>query len=86
MLQLIRERLGAAAHQHAVDQADRALQEILAMEEVRGEAALMHWFVFFLCVLSAGTCSKEQEGVQDQELRKRARASSLFVCISVAEV
>ena len=38
VLDLIRERLGAAAYQHAEDQADRALQEILAMEEVRDGA------------------------------------------------
>ena len=35
MLQLIRERLVAATRQHAAEQAERAHQEILVMEEVR---------------------------------------------------
>ena len=34
MLKLLRERLVAGARQHAVNQAERAQQEILAMEEV----------------------------------------------------
>ena len=38
MLPLIRERLVAGARQHAADQAERAQQEILAMEEVRNKS------------------------------------------------
>ena len=42
MLPLIRERLVAGARQYAADQAERAQQEILAMEEVRDLFAGMH--------------------------------------------